>query len=159
MPFAGIEKMISQLQAFDPHAELLNIVSSNTEVLADYIRDQLSQGLDGNDQPNTIFGKEEYANATVFIKLSEGSGLGAVVDYITNYMTGDFYASLKVNVEGDLFDADSDVPYFGDIRLYSSEALLKVNAEHRLQFAKEYVIPGMAVVLLQKTNLKLTGAV
>lgn len=157
MPFPGIENLIGSLGAFDAEAELKQIVQDNVLAIRQYILQQLAAGKDGNDEPNKIFDRTEYAPLTIKYKKEKGSGLGAVTDYVTNYMTGAFYASIKINVEGNIFEADSDVPYFGDIRLYSSAALLEINKENRLEFAETITLPEFAAALKAKTGLSVNG--
>lgn len=150
------ENRISVLRAFDFGQELQTIVENNSEKITDLVRKQLAAGIDGNNEPNKIFDRTEYRPLTIEIKNARGSGLGAVTDRITNYMTGAFYESLKTDVEGNVFEEDSDVSYFGDIRLYSSEVLLEVNEENRKEFAETVTLPGIQEALLAKTGLKIT---
>lgn len=156
MPFDGLQNLISKLDAFDFGAELETIVEENKDKIPDLIRKQLEAGKDGNDVPNTIFGRSGYSPKTVEIKRANGVGLGAITDRITNYMTGAFQESLEVKVSGQVFEADSDVSYFGDITLYSSPELLFVDEENRREFANEVTIPGIRAALLSKTGLTIT---
>jgi hypothetical protein len=146
-------KRITELREFDFTEELRRIVEQNTLVIRRYIQEQLAAGKDGDGNPSQIFDRTEYREVTIEIKHAEGVGLGAVTDRVTNYMTGDFYASLKIDVDGDIFDADSDVPYFGEIRLYSSDSFLKVNEENRKDFAEKYTLPEIAASLKSRTGL------
>lgn len=157
MPLEDFAQRISKLQAFDFGQELQTIVAENAEKITPYILEQLASGKDGNDQPNKIFGRNGYSPKTVEIKEVNGQGLGAVTDRITNYMSGDFYESLKTEVEGQVFEADSDVSYFGDIRLYSSPELLEVNEENRLDFAEKVTLPAIKESLQAKTGLIITN--
>lgn len=150
------ENRITALRGFDFGAELQVIVENNSEKITDLVRKQLEAGIDGNNEPNKIFDRTEYRPLTIEIKQTKGVGLGAVTDRITNFMTGDFYRSLKTDVEGNVFEEDSDVSYFGDIRLYSSDALLEVNEENRKEFAETVTLPSISEALLAKTGLKLT---
>lgn len=155
MPLQDFENTINKMQAFDFGQELLTIVADNTEKLADYVKEQLAVGTDGDDKPNTIFGRKGYSQKTVEIKQANGVGLGAETSYITNYMTGEFYNTLLMKTEADTFEADSPVSYFGDITLYSSEDLLKVDEIHRKDFGETVTLPGISEALLSKTGLKL----
>ena len=150
------ENRITALKGFDFGQELETIVENNSEKITEYVRKQLEAGIDGNNEPNKIFDRTEYRPLTIEIKKERGSGLGAVTDHITNYMTGSFYNSLKTDVEGNVFEEDSDVSYFGDIRLYSSDALLEVNETNRKEFAETVTLPGIQEALLAKTGLKIT---
>lgn len=150
------ENRIDSLKAFDFGLELENIVADNVEKLTPYIREQLAAGKGGDDEPSTIFGRKGYAPLTVQIKETQGQGLGAVTDRITNYMTGAFYESLVIKTEGQVFEAESDVPYFSDIKLYSDPTLLEVNEEHRRDFAETVTIPLISEALKTKTGLSIT---
>lgn len=152
-----LAQRIAKLQAFDFSQELQTIVEDNVDKLPPMIREQLEQGKDGDDKPATIFGRSGYSPRTVEIKKANGSGLGAVTDRITNYMTGEFYNSLEVKTEGQVFEADSDVPYFGDITLYSQPELLEVDEEHRLEFAETVTLPAIKESLQAKTGLIITS--
>jgi len=152
----NFKNLIDNLRAFDFGQEMQAIVEDNADKLPPMIREQLAEGKDGDDKPNTIFGRSGYSPKTVEIKKVNGQGLGAVTDRITNYMTGAFYESLEIETEGRVFEADSDVPYFGDIALYSSDALLEVDPEHRMEFAETVSLPAIKESLLEKTGLVIT---
>lgn len=156
MPLQDFQNTINNIRDFDFGLQLQTIVEGNLDKLADYVRQQLETGKDGDDQPNTIFGRKGYSKTTVDIKNREGVGLGAVTDRVTNYMTGEFYNTLVMKTEGNVFEADSSVSYFGDITLYSSEDLLKVNEAHRKEFGETVVVPGIEESLLAKTGIKLS---
>jgi hypothetical protein len=147
------QNRIEKLRAFDFGQEMQTIVENNSDKLAGYIREQLSQGIDGDGKPVQIFDRLEYRPLTIEIKQREGIGLGAVTDRITNYMSGAFYESLKVQTEGQVFEADSDVSYFGDIRLRSSDSLLEIDEANRKEFAENVTLPGIKEALLTKTGL------
>lgn len=157
MPLDNFKELIDNLTAFDFGQEMETIVSDNLDKLPPMIRDQLAEGKDGDDKPNTIFGRSGYSPKTVAIKQANGKGLGAVTDRITNYMSGDTYESLVVNMDGETYEADSDVPYFGDIVLYSSPALLEVDEDHRREFGETITLPAITDALLTKTGLKITN--
>lgn len=157
MPLDNFKSLIDNLTAFDFGQEMISIVEDNLDKLPPMIRDQLAEGKDGDDKPNTIFGRSGYSPKTVAIKEANGKGLGAVTDRITNYMSGDTYESLVVKMDGDAFEADSDVPYFGDIVLYSSAALLEIDEEHRIEFGETVTLPAITESLLAKTGLKITN--
>jgi hypothetical protein len=156
MPLQDFENRIQKLQAFDFALELETIVSDNIDKLPVYLKEQLAAGRDGDGEPVKIFDRAEYSPKTIEIKKAEGQGLGAVTDRITNYMTGEFYNSITEKVEGQVFEADSDVPYFGDIRLRSSDSLLKINERNRLDFATNVTLPAIKEALLTKTGLAIT---
>lgn len=156
MPLDNFKSLIDNLRAFDFGKSMQTAVEAYADQLPDMVREQLTAGKDGDGNENKIFGRDTYAPKTIEIKKREGKGLGAVTDYITNYMTGAFYESLEMKPEYDALDMDSDVPYFGDIRLYSSPALLEVDEDNRRTFANEYVMPAVEDDLKAKTGLVVT---
>lgn len=157
MPLDDFKNTIDRLAAFDFGQELQTIVEDNVEKIVPMIWDQLAAGKAGDGKDNTVFGHDAYAIQTVREKEEHGKGLGAITDRITNFMTGDFYESLRIQVEGRVFEADSDVPYFADIKAYSRDALLEVDEEHRLEFAEEITIPAITEALNAKTGLQITS--
>lgn len=64
-------------------------------------RDQLFQGLDRDEKKikNILTGSEHYATRTVIDKIKKGQP----VDRITLKDTGDYYAGIKIEVEGDKY--------------------------------------------------------
>lgn len=156
MPLDNFKSLIDNLAAFDFGRSMQTAVDGNADKLPDMVREQLTAGKDGDGNDNKIFGSDTYAAKTIDIKKKEGKCLGAVTDYITNFMTGDFYESLEMKPEDGALDMDSDVPYFGDIRLYSSPALLEVDEDNRRTFANEYVMPAVEEDLQLKTGLIVT---
>lgn len=150
------QEKINALRAFDFGQELETIVTENQDKLPEYITKQLSEGISGDGKPTTIFGRSGYSKRTVEIKEANGTGLGAVTDRVTNYMTGQFYESIKVQTEGQTFEADSDVSYFGDIRLYSPDELLEVDEENRRDFAETVTLPAITEALKAKTGFVVT---
>lgn len=147
---------IAKLQAFDFGREMQTAIEDNADKLPDMVREQLSVGKDGDGHANTIFGRDEYQPATIAIKQQYGKGLGAVTDFVTNYMTGALYESIEVKTEDQALELESDVPYFEDVKRYSSDALLEVNESHRLEFAEQYTMPAVKAALLEKTGIIVT---
>lgn len=157
MPLGQFKKLIDDLRSFDFEKEQQEIVAANAEAITPYVLEQLAAGKDGDGKENTIFGRRGYSPKTVAIKEANGEGLGRVTDRITNYMTGQFYETMFTKVEGEVFEEDSPVDYFGDITLYSSDALLEVNEENRKDFGQKITLPGITGRLLAKTGLLITS--
>lgn len=147
---------IENLKAYDFAAELEKIVSENAEPLTELLREQLESGKGGDDKPSTVFGSTNYERSTISYKQQYGQGLGAVTDRITNYMTGAFYESLKEEVEGQVFEATSDVSYFDEIKAYSDESLLELSEPKRLEFAENVTLPYIKESFQQKTGFIIT---
>lgn len=147
---------IAALQGFDFGQALEQIVDDNKDRLPDLIRKQLADGKSGDGTPSTIFGRDQYQPATIAIKKQIGKGLGQVTSHVTNYMTGAFYESIEINVEGKTFEADSNVEYFSKIQAYSKPSLLEIDEANRLEFAETVTLPAIKEILFSKTGLQIT---
>lgn len=156
MPFPGLKSTIEKLSSFDFGQEMIAIVEDNQEKIPEYIREQLASGRDGDDKPVTIFGRDFYADRTIQVKEREGVGLGAVTDHITNYMSGAFFESLKIETEGEVFEANSDVSYFDEIQKRSPDALLEIDEKNRRDFAETVTLPAIKESLKSKTGLTIS---
>lgn len=156
MPLNQFKELIDDIRKFNFGQELQEIVADNAEKITPYVLQQLAAGKDGDNKPNTIFGRKGYSPKTVEIKEANGQGLGRVTDRVTNYMTGEFYETMFTKVEGQVFEEDSPVSYFGDITLYSSDALLEVNEDNRRDFGQKVTLPEITDRLLAKTGLLIT---
>lgn len=146
MPLDDFFNKIVFMQEFDIEKEAILIINKNHEVIEDLLRNQLQQGKDGDGNDVTIFGRGEYRDATIRHKLDEGEGLGAETEFITNYMTGAFYTSLKAVASGSSFETKSDVEYFEDIISQSGTKIMELDAESLQIFANEIMIPQIQEV-------------
>ena len=141
MPLDDLYDKIVSLEEFDVQAEIEDIIERNADVLIGYIRAQLASGTDGNGDPVTVFGNTEYSERALFEKKRADTMLGKFTGWITNFMTGEFYASIQVVPEQDGFFFTSDVPYFEDIIYQSGRKILELNEEHALMFKEQYLDP------------------
>lgn len=145
MPLEDFKKKIQVLQEFDIKAVTIEIINENSELLADLLAQQLSQGRDGNKEKvllnrrNGTF--DFYSDYTVFHKEKFGSGFGKVTEYVTNYFSGAFYKEMFVRTEGENFFIESKVPYFDAIIRQSGEVIMKLNEDHLRYFTEEILVP------------------
>lgn len=140
MSLSNIKKLLQEAIQFDIEKETADILNQNDEILAQMLRDQLASGMDGNNQPVTIFGKPFYHDWTITHKKRHGKDrLAKETNWITNYMTGRFYRSIQFYAQGKTFEADSDVPYFDQIILRSGKQIMQLNAEN-LRIFKETIL-------------------
>lgn len=144
MPFNNFNKKIIALEMFDISKEIMVIIKENEDTILSLIRGQMgSKGTryDGK------FIRAKYGNAyrdsTVFEKERHGIGLGKKTDFITMFMKGEFYASLKMSVSGSSFSVTSDVPYFKEISSWNDDMLLGLDKYNLKYFRDEYIIPGL----------------
>lgn len=159
MGLEALEKLIDDLERFDAHEELQVIVTNNKDVIKDLQQQQMAGGVDseGNevllkDNASWNYGYRPY---TIREKEKVGSGLGAVTDRVTGYMTGQLYQHLAVRVKGDEFDVSSDVPYFDELESRIGEQWMGLNEQSRIQFGEDVVIPDFSIALRDKTGLEL----
>lgn len=144
MPLSNLIKKIEALQVFDIRKETIDIINKNGFYISALLRLQLQDGRDSNDEPVTIFGRDYYKDATIFNK-EHGNypALGKQTEWITNYQSGYFYASLVTVAEGTIFRTESNVPYFKEILARSGDVIMKLNKKHLLQFKEEVLIPEL----------------
>lgn len=159
MALDNLIKLIDNLERFDSRAELHTIVENNTEVIADLQKEQMGEGRDRNGNETILkdnapwnFG---YRPFTKRVKEAFGSGLGAVTDRVTGFMTGALYDSLKTNLAGDVFVQKSDVGYFDELTARTGPDWMGLDIDKRKDFAKLVTVPEFAKVLLEKTGLDL----
>jgi len=144
MPLNNLFRKLNAVQTFDIQSESLKIITEYGYYITALIRLQLQQGKDANDENVKIFGRDFYSDRTIFDK-EHGNypPLGKQTEWITNYKTGAFYASLRTVVHGTTFGQESDVSYFEDIIERSGEVILRLNKEHILEFKEEILIPEL----------------
>lgn len=144
MPLTNLKNKIRAIQVFDIEKETIDIINKFGWYITGLVRLQMQQGLDSEDQPVKIFGRDYYSDRTVFDK-EHGNypPLGKVTQFITNYRTGEFYGSLKTTAKGTVFSTQSNVPYFEDIIKRSSDKIIKLNKIHLAEFTREILIPQL----------------
>jgi len=143
MPLDNVMKKIKALQFFDIEKETIDIINKNGYYITALLRTQLQQGKDMFGEPVTIFGRDFYADATIFDKERHGVGLGKQTEFITNYNSGAFYMSLKTVANGRTFKTESDVPYFSEILRRSGDRIMKLNNKNLGEFRNEILIPQL----------------
>src|SRR5882672_2842088 len=142
MPLNNLSRLIRALEVFDVEKETIDIINKNEFYITALLRTQLQEGKDSDDKPVTIFGRDYYSDRTVFDK-EHGNypPLGRQTQWITNYQTGAFYASLRTIAEGRTFKTESDVAYFDKILERSGDKIMKLNKKHLAEFTREVLIP------------------
>jgi len=139
----NIANKIRKIEQFDAKKHTIEIVNLNKDFLAELLRTQLEKGLDGNGNEVTIRGYAGYQPFTIDKKRTSGVGLGRVVEWITNYDTGNFYGNIRPHTDGVKLWFDSNVPYFRDIIAQSGGIIMKLN-EHNLNlFIKSKLQPEL----------------
>lgn len=139
----NIANKIRAIAEFDINRHTIEIVAINKEFLAELLRTQLEKGLDGNGNAVTIRGSKDYRPFTIEKKRKHGVGLGRVVEWITNYDTGNFYNEITPHTNGSKLWFDSSVPYFQDIISQSGGIIMKLNKNNLELFIKAKLKPEL----------------
>lgn len=149
----GIEEFISSLERFDAGQELKTIVENNRDYLVELQQQQLAAGIDIHGSER----RDEYRPFTIKKKQEEGSGLGAVIDHVTFYMTGGLYNSLVAEIYGDEFVVKSNGEDYKYDKMIEriGEDNYGLDEESRLKFGEERVLPQFGEVLKLATGLEL----
>ncbi|MDP4264928.1 MAG: hypothetical protein Q8941_20535 [Bacteroidota bacterium] len=159
MGLDNLNNLIDSLERFDAHEELRVIVENNTDAIAELQKQQMADGVDsdGNDTQLKDNGAWNFGYRPFTIKQKEkyGSGLGAVTDRVTGYMTGELYDKLAVKMTGDEFAQTSGVQYFSDLLSRTGGQWMGLNLQSRIYFGEEVTLPQFAKVLEEKTGLVL----
>lgn len=115
----GLLQAIENLQSFSFVEAADSVTQYSSQEILDIIRFQLEHGINGDGErlylinPNTGRKSFRYSATTVQNKLQFGYGIGAIVENITLYDTGEFYSSLYVRIleNGDFEVSSTDAKY------------------------------------------------
>jgi hypothetical protein len=162
MPFPGIEKLVSDLEAFDFGKEMDTIVNTYADQLGDLQREQWYEGKDrdGNwirplytEDPFFETPKQALAYAKWKQKITPNPNRPLEVPNLI--INGYFYSTIKPKVEGRVFDFDTNE--FGDDVLADHPNAAGLDPEKRLEFADTFTMPEIRFSLFEKTGLYITS--
>lgn len=139
------------LNSFDTYAEVSNIVDENGQILVKLQKSQLAKGVDNTGLQR----KDSYRPLTVFIKKQFGKGLGAVVDRVTFFMTGELYSSLFYSRRKEKYSIRSNEETYTKMLERVGEDKFGLSPESRTDFAKGVLLPDFGKVFERKTGLKI----
>lgn len=144
MPLSNLYRKLQAIENLNIENETIDIINQNGWYINALLRLQLQAGKDANNEDVTIFGRDYYADRTIFDK-EHGNypPLGKQTEWITNYKNGYFYAELVTHAQGRVFWTESEVPYFQRILDRSGDVIMKLNKEHLLQFTEEILVPEL----------------
>jgi len=97
--FEGIYNMLNRAKNLDESKAFRFAVDSDIKKLIISLNTVEQLGKEGIDSDGDSLG--EYAPFTKQKKLTEGVGIGKIIDHITFYENGDYWNSWTVNVKGD----------------------------------------------------------
>jgi len=123
------------------------ILNENRDFLEELLKTQLAEGRDRYDKPVTITDEDGertfYKYRTILRKGREGTGLGAHIAWITNYMSGSFYSSIEARVYGTKFSFSSDVPYYDKIVFRSGDKIMHLSDSSMKILMEEIIRPQL----------------
>lgn len=140
----NISNKIQKIISFDAKAETIKIIEDNKKYLSELLKNQLEVGEDGFGKDVKVNGNSFYQPFTIENKRHPSvRGLGRVTEWITNYMTGEFYKGIHPLTDGSALTFKSSVPYFDAIISQSGGAIMKLNDYHLKKFKEEKLIPEL----------------
>lgn len=147
----SLEKTIARLKklrdtkvAPGNQSEAINeILLANRDFLEKLLQLQLAEGKDMFDEPVMLFDSTEYAPRTIANKLKRGSGTGAIISHVTNYMKGAFYSSIRAEVYATKFVFSSDIYYYDMIILRSGARIMHLNKRYMQVLMDDIIKPQL----------------
>lgn len=151
MAISDAIKKLESLMKFDEVKIIDDILTENSDKVKALLLNQLSTGTDGKGNRVTIFGREGYSERTIYRKLNEEglSPLAREIRFITNYMSGNFYQSIKLKVEGRQFIFTSDLDYYDDIIQRSGDDIMVLDEDNLKNLSQTIVAPELSKRLKQ----------
>jgi hypothetical protein len=150
----GIEKLVTSLEEFDAQQEVQTIIENNADYLVELMQQQLAAGIDitGNERV------DEYRPFTIKYKLAYGEGLGAIVDRVTFFMTGDLYAAMQARITEDEFEIIAPAEQYKYDKMLEriGDENFGLDEESLLKFGEERLLPAFNDVLKLTTGLEIS---
>lgn len=135
-----------ELQKLDQIEQIIrDVLLEHSEHILALVKLQMEKGIDGEGQPVTLYGNPEYHPRTIKEKQQFGYGLGAETQWVTNYMSGEFYDSLYIEPTPDgSFHILSSDPKADKIITRSGAQILQLNNTSREFLMNDFIIPEVA---------------
>lgn len=143
MALTNIKKRLKAVIGFDAKAETVAILEQEKDVLIYLLQNQLKYGFDGDDNQVTVFGRTSYADDTIYEKRQMDNELARETRWITNYMYGDFYRMMKVEISADTYSIMSDVTYYEDILAQSGDRIMVLGEDSKAALREQILIPKL----------------
>ena len=146
--FSGFRKFIQKVKTFIPEEEVAQELRLDAAEIVKMVKLQLARGLDGDGNRVTLKRHGEtfgtYAPRTIRRKDAFGGTLSGVTEVITNYMSGRFYDSIKVEVLSDSnFEVYSTSPLYDIIKYRSGENIINLSPESERYLFENMVAPDL----------------
>lgn len=135
------------LDSFDVASEGIKIINANAKFIIELLQSQLERGVDRYGNKVLLNGSPDYSEITKYYKRKYGVGLGREIRFVTNYMTGAFYAEMYVVTSAKKFEIESAVPYFSNIIARSGPQIMELSQANYNIFAGEILVPQLKISL------------
>jgi hypothetical protein len=144
----GLLKFIDNIKNFSAEEVVTEELTLDKNEIVIMVRLQLESGIDGNDDKVYLYRRGarryNYARYTIQQKDIFGSGIGAITDHITNYMTGNFYNSIYVEVYSDAsFQVKSTDWIYEIIKERSGADIIRLSPESEAYLFKHTIGPDI----------------
>lgn len=143
---------INIIDEFDIEAETIDIINKNGEYIEHLVKNQLRKGLSGDGELTRAKHGSYYTDRTIQDKTYNGQGFGKFTDYVTMFMSGRFYTSLRTVASGDMFEVISNVDYFNKLNSWNDGKLIELNAESLKILSEEIIIPELQLRFNSRFN-------
>jgi hypothetical protein len=146
--FAGFEKFLENINAFSAEKVVeQQLVLDKAEIVI-MVKLQLESGIDGNDDPVYLYRRgarrKDYARYTIQQKDMFGVGIASITDHITNYMSGEFYNSIYVDVYSNgNFEVKSRSSLYELIKFRSGADIINLSPSSEQWLFEQYIAPDI----------------
>lgn len=139
--------MIERVQTMNKQTETVaaQTIEETKEAYLELNASQLARGVDKNGDPITLDG-HGYTPYTKDLKEKYGSGIGAITDHVTLYMTGAMYKSEALGVTGNDIALNFNTEYSDEVLERTGDTVLGLNADSR----EDYIHGPFVEALRQK---------
>ncbi len=134
-----------RLQPFDILAETAQVMQATEQEIAEYNRGQMYEGVRADD--TTI--EPEYSPLTVLIKTAKGQP----TDRVTLRDTGDFYDSIKVDVNSNAYEVYATDEKTVRLTTKYGDKILGLSKSSKATYVEQIVRPRLEDVITAKLLL------
>lgn len=111
--FQGINKILDKAINLDEKEAFIFAIDDETKRLIIDLNTKNQLGQDGIDSLGDSLGS--YADFTIQKKLTEGVGVGSIVDHVTFFDSGRYWRSWNIEVNGDFLTIVVDQDRFNEL--------------------------------------------
>lgn len=134
---ATVTEMMQRVQTMNQQTESIaqQVVEETKETYLELNQQQLARGIDKNGEPITLSG-HGYTPFTKDFKERYGSGIGAITDHVTLYMTGVMYESESLGVSGRDINLGFNTDYSDEVLSRTGDQVLGLSPDSRDEYIR-----------------------